>query len=75
MLARSETLELDDILVGGRPRRQGEPDSLQDVLDQQTERKIREVLGEVGGKRVDAAELLGIDRTTLYRLMKKDDID
>jgi transcriptional regulator of acetoin/glycerol metabolism len=29
------------------------------------------VLAEVGGVRVEAARRLGIDRTTLYRLMRK----
>lgn len=75
VLARGDALELDDILVGGKPRPSSTGDTLQDHLDRETERKIREVLHKVDRKRVDAADRLGIDRSTLYRLMKKHGID
>ena len=32
---------------------------------------VRAVLKEVGGARIEAAKRLGIERTTLYRLMRK----
>ena len=75
VLARADQIELDDILVGGKPRPADAPQSLADYLDHAATRRIREVLAEVGGKRAEAAERLGIDRTTLYRLMKKHAIE
>ncbi len=75
VLARGDVIELDDILVGGHPSARAAGESLAEFLDLATEGRIREVLAEVGGKRIDAADKLGIDRTTLYRLMKKYAID
>ena len=75
VLARGDRIELDDLLVGP-DEADGEPDAgsaggLQDFLDQAAARRIRDVLEETGGVRVEAARTLGIDRTTLYRLMRK----
>ena len=46
-------------------------ESLQAYLDRATAEKLRSVLASVGGVRVDAARCLRIDRTTLYRLIRK----
>jgi DNA-binding NtrC family response regulator len=80
-LARSETIEMDDLLL--------EPDgsddvrvdhstpsgtdtqNLHDFLESAAEQRVSRVLAETGGKRVEAARRLGIDRTTLYRLIRK----
>jgi transcriptional regulator with GAF, ATPase, and Fis domain len=75
VLARGDRIELDDLLVAA-DEEEGEPTAapgagLQDFLDQAAARRIREVLEETDGVRVEAARLLGIDRTTLYRLMRK----
>jgi len=48
---------------------------LQAFLDGAAAERIRVVLAEVGGRRVEAARRLGIDRTTLYRLMRKHAIE
>ncbi len=45
--------------------------SLGELLDHATAEHVRRVLDDVDGKRVEAARRLGIDRTTLYRLMRK----
>jgi two-component system, NtrC family, response regulator AtoC len=45
--------------------------TLQECLDEAARSKIRHALGRVGGNRVEAAAALGVDRTTLYRLMKR----
>ena len=77
-LARSETIEMDDLLL--EPRQAGEDASasgagsagnLHDFLEGAAEERIRLVLADTGGKRVEAARRLGIDRTTLYRLIRK----
>jgi len=80
VLARGDRLELDDLLIepdaleaGARVAPDGE--GLQDFLDREAAERIRAVLRETDGVRVDAARRLGIDRTTLYRLMRKFQID
>jgi len=70
VLARGEVIELGDLLVGRVPTLAA-PLTLQAFLDQQAAARIREVLRETGGVRVEAARRLGVERTTLYRLMRK----
>jgi len=48
--------------------------SLQSALDSATADRIRATLDAAHGGRAEAARALGIDRTTLYRLMKRLDI-
>ena len=45
--------------------------TLQDALDRATAERLRGALRETGGRRAEAARLLGVERTTLYRLMKR----
>jgi DNA-binding NtrC family response regulator len=45
--------------------------SLEDALDRAAESRIRSALAETGGRRAEAASVLGVERTTLYRLMKR----
>ena len=74
VLARGERVELDDLLVApDDPVEDASPEGggLQAFLDGAATDRIRAVLAEVGGVRVEAARRLGIDRTTLYRLMRK----
>ena len=53
--------------AGGRSSNDG----LRNFLDQAAAKRIRKVLEEEAGVRVEAARRLGVDRTTLYRLMRK----
>ncbi len=46
-------------------------ESLQEYLDRAATSKISAALGSSNGSRAGAAAALGIDRTTLYRLMKR----
>ena len=76
VLARGDTLELDDLLVdpadgANTTEPSSGPQGLQAFLDAAAAERIRAVLTETGGVRVEAARSLGIDRTTLYRLMRK----
>lgn len=76
VLARGDTLELDDLLIDAeseQPRieENGPAKGLQTFLDQAAAERVRTVLKEVHGARTEAAKRLGIDRTTLYRLMRK----
>jgi len=79
VLARGDRIGFDDLLVdepGEEPRPGASPDatggaSLQEFLDAAATERIRCVLEQTGGKRVEAARRLGIDRATLYRLMRR----
>jgi DNA-binding NtrC family response regulator len=74
VLARGARLELDDLMVDAVGVREGaEPaeGGLREFLDAAAADRIRKVLAEKGGRRMEAAQALGIDRTTLYRLMRK----
>jgi transcriptional regulator with PAS, ATPase and Fis domain len=75
VLARGERIGIDDLLVDpdageGSPEA-GRGGGLQDFLDRAAADRIRAVLDEAGGVRVEAARRLGVDRTTLYRLIRK----
>jgi DNA-binding NtrC family response regulator len=48
-----------------------ETDTLQATLDRAATVRIKAALDSAGGNRNDAATMLGVDRTTLYRLMKR----
>ncbi len=58
---------------GGQPKAAsaGADSTLQDAVDRATEERVRGALRETSGRRAEAARLLGIERTTLYRLMKR----
>jgi DNA-binding NtrC family response regulator len=45
--------------------------TLQECLDRAATERIKAALDAVGGNRAEAASALGVDRTTLYRLMKR----
>lgn len=76
VLARGEQMTLSDLLIDTEPdngasaAENGSGD-LQSFLDQAATERIRSVLKDVHGARLEAARRLGIDRTTLYRLMRK----
>ncbi len=77
VLARTETIEMDDLLVGqlgGQEAANASPQAGQTLhqwLDTQAAERIRMELERARGVRVDAARALGIERTTLFRLMRK----
>jgi DNA-binding NtrC family response regulator len=75
VLARESAIVPEDLLLeAGMPRRDVPPSpdgSLQDVLDRAAAERIRTALEDAGGQRGEAARVLGIDRTTLYRMMKR----
>ncbi|MDX1384067.1 MAG: helix-turn-helix domain-containing protein, partial [Thermoanaerobaculia bacterium] len=80
VLSRDESLGPDDLLLdasAGEPRATaaGAGDgSLQEAIDSATEARVRAALEQSGGRRAEAAQALGVERTTLYRLMKRFDI-
>jgi DNA-binding NtrC family response regulator len=73
VLAQGERLELDDLLEPEAEAASGEDAALglNEFLQRAAAERIREELARAGGVRVDAARRLGIDRVTLYRLIKR----
>ena len=84
VLAREEEITLADLLIepGARARTVADGEAaadggadealpLQAYLDRAAERRIRGALARCQGRRAEAAHSLGVERTTLYRLMKK----
>lgn len=54
-----------------QPAESQEEGTLQASLDRAAAVRIKAALATAAGNRVDAATALGVDRTTLYRLMKR----
>jgi DNA-binding NtrC family response regulator len=75
VLARGTHIELADLLLQPRSEGAGAAEEMDGTLQAFLERaaadRIRAVLAEAGGVRAEAARRLGMDRTTLYRLMRK----
>jgi DNA-binding NtrC family response regulator len=73
VLARGDEVTPEDLLLeapvqANRPPGEG---TLQAHLDLAAAARIRAALDAAGGNRAEAARALGIDRTTLYRMMKR----
>jgi len=75
VLARGDSIGPEDLLLVAEREAAAQAGSLQDALDRAAEERIRSTLKAAGGRRADAAVALGIERTTLYRLMKRLGID
>jgi DNA-binding NtrC family response regulator len=73
VLARGPTITPEDLLLEqARPSDAPVADgTLQDCLDAAAAARIRAALAAAGGERTAAARTLGVDRTTLYRLMRR----
>ena len=48
--------------------------TLERVLEQTTRRHVQDVLLQCDNQKAEAARRLGVDRTTLYRLLRRHDI-
>ena len=78
VLASGERLELEDVALGASAKpAPSEPagEGLQGFLEQAAAERIRKALTDAGGVKAEAARRLAIDRTTLYRLMRRYGID
>jgi DNA-binding NtrC family response regulator len=75
VLCRGDTIMAEDLLLGDlEPTAPASPDgggTLQGTLDHATTAAVRRALQATGGNRAEAARALGVDRTTLYRLLKR----
>jgi transcriptional regulator of acetoin/glycerol metabolism len=73
VLAPRDTIEEEDLLLDREPIRSAAPASgtLQEALDEAATARIRSALAAARDNRTEAARELGVDRTTLYRLMRR----
>ncbi|HVN84123.1 MAG TPA: sigma-54 dependent transcriptional regulator [Candidatus Binatia bacterium] len=74
VLARGELVTPEDLLLEQRDdagAMVAADGTLQDALDQAAAARIRAALDAAHGQRNEAARTLGIERTTLYRMMKR----
>ena len=74
VLARSEAITPEDLLLEQSPLplpAAASEGTLQEVLDRAAAARIRAALEAAKGQRAEAARVLGVERTTLYRMMKR----
>jgi len=78
VLARGDAILPEDLLLeqtlgvaAARTAPVANDGTLQECLDRAAEARIRSALEAAQGQRVEAARALGIERTTLYRMMKR----
>jgi DNA-binding NtrC family response regulator len=80
VLAAGSRIEMEDLLLAESSGSEAEnsgghsDETLRGVVDRITAEHVRKVLAACGGSRGEAAQRLGVDRTTLYRLMQRHQI-
>src|SRR5439155_12940216 len=70
-----EAIDLPDTVVGARPSAPDQPFSDLPTLDDLERRYLLHVFEAANGNRTRAAEILGVDRRTLYRMAERFGID
>ncbi len=76
LLAEGDHIDQDDLLLDTAESSPASAHTtLKAVMDAAAATHIRQVLAQVNGSRTETAERLGIERTTLYRLMRRLDIE
>ncbi len=71
VLAPGPQITMDDLMLESSTPGPDGDETLQEFLDRMTLKKVQEALDAADGQKAKAAASLGVDRTTLYRLMKR----
>jgi DNA-binding NtrC family response regulator len=73
VLARGDAITPEDLLLEPATEARGEhaDGSLQETIDRAAAARVESALRAAGGNRAEAARTLGIDRTTLYRWLRR----
>lgn len=75
IMSNSSVLEPCDFISGEKACSDSPLNTLQSVLDARTKEYLLQILKDTDNHKQKTADILGIDRTTLYRLLKKYDIE
>ncbi len=75
VLASDGTLDAKDFPEADTSATTGGDETLQDHVDQASREHVIRVLDQTNWKKKEAAEILGVDRATLYRMLKKYSIE
>lgn len=71
VLSQNEVLDVKDFVAPESKTPTCDDDTLQGITDKRTREYILEILHKTGWRKRRSADILGIDRATLYRLLKK----
>ena len=71
MLSKLSPTRLLSSSLTEAPAAEGNEGTLQEAIDRATRARIVAAFSTHGGRRAEAADALGVERTTLYRLMKR----
>ena len=71
IMSNSSVLEPSDFISGDTAGSDSSLNTLQSVLDTRTKEYLIETLKNTDNHKQKTADILGIERTTLYRLLKK----
>ncbi|HET9984074.1 MAG TPA: sigma-54 dependent transcriptional regulator [Longimicrobiales bacterium] len=74
LLARGPALSLEHLTLGTAEREEVPADAADDSLDEMERIHVQRVLAKVGGNKSKAAEILGVSRPRLNRIIEKYDI-
>jgi transcriptional regulator of acetoin/glycerol metabolism len=75
VLASDDSLGADDFPEDDVSKTPGPPGSLQEHVNQTSREHVLSVLDRTNWRKKEAAEILGVDRATLYRMLKKYSIE
>jgi DNA-binding NtrC family response regulator len=74
ILGSGESIEAQHLITASTPGRQGPPAEASprlETIEGMEKRLIRKVLAETGWQKARSAEILGINRTTLWQKIKR----